>query len=151
MITKIGISYLEALPIATGAARAANLDDNQRAVLRQHYGLDNDANLLVRNAGRGAVGDVIGSTLGGIAGAGAGAAFGTTALGKSYEKLLVDSPLSKKFKPLAALGVGIPMVTGAGAATGGFLGGLLGTKLMTDKYSRGNANKIIAAQQSLGQ
>ena len=108
MITKA--AYL------TGAIRATNLSDEQKAALRKHYGLKEDANLTLRNMGRDAVGGISGAVAGGALGGVAGGAIG-----------------------------GMP-----GAALGGTLGWLggagLGIKHMTDKYSVGNAKRIMQAK-----
>ena len=75
-------AYLDPVTAAiVGGVRASNLSDDEKRQLRARYGLDSDANLTVRNAGRGIVGGGLGA-LGGLAlGAlvpGAGRAAGMT-------------------------------------------------------------------------
>lgn len=94
-----------------GALRSANLSDDEAQALREHYGLDDDSNLTLRNAGRGFLGGAGGSMAGGVVGGNAGQA------------------LLRSGHPVA----------GAGSAAAGVLGGgLLGANAATKKYSKGN-------------
>lgn len=52
-----------------GAYRSGSLSSQDADLLRRHYGLDEDSNLVVRNAGRG----LLGGWAGGAAGLGLGA------------------------------------------------------------------------------
>lgn len=98
-----------------GAVRAANLSDDEKNALRKHYGLSDDPNLMLRNAGRGVVGGLLGGGLGAAGGA------------------LLASRL-RSMNPLL-----IPQLTIGGALAGT----LLGAAKATDKYSKGNVNRII--------
>lgn len=114
------------LGAAIGALRASKLSDEERAALKQHYGLADDASLGWRNAGRGSLGGVAGLIPGSIAGGVAG-----SALGK-----LSKHPLGGFIGYLG------------GSALGGVAGGSLGALAATNKYSRGNAEKIMAAARA---
>jgi len=88
-ITKLGKEMLKELkkeafvdPII-GAVRAGNLNDAERKALIKHYGLDNDANLVLRNAGRGILGGSTGSMVGAIAGGILGAKLGKPMAGST--------------------------------------------------------------------
>ncbi len=63
MLTKTGGALIkEALIIGTitGGVRANNLSPDDRKILTRYYGLDSDASLGWRNAGRGLIGEALG-------------------------------------------------------------------------------------------
>lgn len=72
MITKVAISIAEAAAIGAsgglGDYKAHKLTEKQKKLLKQHYELDPDANLKMRNLGRGIVGYHLGTVPGAIAG-----------------------------------------------------------------------------------
>ncbi len=97
---------------AVGAFRTSRLTDDEKAKIKQKAGLKEDANLSVRNTGRGVAGAVLGAlTLGSVPAFGAGV---LAAAGK--------------IKLTKGLMYGLSASSVAGAA--------VGTKLMTDKYSK---------------
>lgn len=64
MLTKTGGALIkEALILGsiTGGVRANNLSQDDRKILTRYYGLDSDASLGWRNAGRGLLGEALGS------------------------------------------------------------------------------------------
>lgn len=81
-----------------GGMRAADLTEDEKAELRKRYGLKDDSNIALRNAGRGAVGGLAGT----LAGVGAGvlhsprAAFGLGLLGQAAGTYLATNKYSKK-------------------------------------------------------
>jgi len=119
--TGIAMSIGRAIPPGIGALRAANLTDDERKVLIKFYGLDDDAWLMARNAGRGIAGAIVGGIGGSMLGAGLGSAVGSLLRTKG----------------------GLLPAAFAGARIGGLLGAGLGTIDSTDKYSRGNAQRLI--------
>ena len=80
------------VPAVLGGARSSGLSDAQRATLQQEYGLQEDANIAARNAGRG----VAGAVAGGLAG---------RAIGSRAAKLLGEPGIVRRFGQ-AASGVG---------------------------------------------
>lgn len=141
MITKTGSEMVkEAILGATiGAVRANNLTAEQRRALEQEYGLDEGASLGWRNTGRGWLGSALGAIPGRIA-----VQLGAPKLdqeriakhlasGGSLEKLLANPPVTKGNKLLMGLGM-----------AGALAGSLAGAKWMTDKYSAGNAERVMA-------
>lgn len=99
-----------------GGVTSSNLSDRQREVLRRHYGLEEDANLTLRNMGRGILGEYAGQ-LGGLA------VFGLP--------LAYSAGRATPHVPSALL-------SGAGIVASPFLGSYLATR----KYSAGNAKKV---------
>lgn len=95
----------------SGAMDAAELTEEERAELRKKYNLSPDANLTLRNAVRGAIGDTIGTYLGSIP-------------AKLYQKY---RDKSKRLCPVGCLTLNL-----GGQAAGWFAG----TDLATRKYSR---------------
>lgn len=113
-ITKLGEELMEKNAIISalyGGYKASNLSDDERNALIKKYNLGSDANLVIRNAGRGYLGGAIGGFAGSLPGAVAGA--------------LLGHPL-------------------IGAQLGGIAGAFAGTSHMANKYSKENAQKIMA-------
>lgn len=103
-----------------GLARAADLSDDEKKILRDHYNLDDSANLTARNAVRGLSGGILGTA-------------GGSVLGGLLGALIAKNPAyASRFNELVMGGTLLGSGFGAGA----------GTALMTDKYSHGNAKKI---------
>lgn len=114
---------------AIGVYRANNLSPEERKKLREKYLLAEDADLALRNAGRGIIGGMLGSV----------ASFypasllyreGNEPLRHNYQECRHGGELIRDtFKHKAFRGAGLGM---------GILGQLLGAKWMTDKYSKSN-------------
>ena len=102
-----------------GASRASNLTDKEKKALRKHYGLSEDANLAIRNVGRGILGSYGGVGLGALAGGG-----------------------------ISTLAGAPPGVSALAGMLGSLAGYGAGVKLMTDKYSKGNVKKILGKNKS---
>ncbi len=117
MITKMAEQMIKEASLEgaiAGALRASNLGKEDRKLLRDEYGLPDDASLGWRNAGRG--------FLGGLVGAGAGN--------------IVSSPIGVSLMHKSP-------IAGAATILGGTLGGYgLGAYLATNKYSKGRAEEI---------
>ena len=132
-ITKIGEALIKkanpyvlptvALGSILGAARAGTLSEKEKAAMRKKYNLDDDANLTLRNAGRGAVGTAAGGLLGTLVGR--GISLGSIPL-MLNPKLIVNHP-----GLVGALGLG----TGAAAILSGPIGAAIGAIKSTNKYS----------------
>lgn len=62
MLTKTGGELVKeaVIGLITGGVRAGNLSNEDRKILKSYYGLDSDASLGWRNAGRGFLGEVLG-------------------------------------------------------------------------------------------
>ena len=86
MLTKQADALVGSL---TGAVRASLLSEDDKKLLRKHYGLGSDSNLAARNAGRGAVG----GGLGGVVGTGLGLALQGATKGKFNPKLIRMFPM----------------------------------------------------------
>lgn len=117
MITKMGEEFIKSADLISagvGAYRASNLSDNDRKLLIEEYGLPSDASLGWRNAGRGALGGIAGSLVG-------------TGIGQVLAAPVV---YHNPYAAAALLGAG---------NIGGYI---LGTRLATDKYSKGKADEI---------
>lgn len=100
--------------VAFGMIRALNLSEEERRALIDHYGLPEDAELPIRNAGRSAVGFIPGAAL--YEAGRASIARGNTGMGAT-----------------AALG---------GLGLAGY-----GSWKASDKYSKGNAQRILATRK----
>ena len=109
-----------------GAVRAGNLSDNEMDKLRKKYGLDDDANLVLRNVGRGMIGGM-----------------GGAALGRLASNALVASAVSSAMKG------GMPTGRLLLAELAPLAGFGIGTKLMTDKYSKGALKKHASCVEGL--
>lgn len=123
MITKAGSEMMEkiafipeALAAATGYIRADKLTKREAAQLRERHGLDDDANLKLRNAGRG------------VAGAAGGGLVGGYAAGQGLAYLLNSGRIKTRG---GAAGVGSLAALLALGSTAG------GAYLATNKYSKG--------------
>lgn len=68
MLTKTGGKLVKTAIIGaiTGGIRAGNLSPDDRKILTKYYGLDPDASLGWRSAGRGLVGEILGGLPGNI-------------------------------------------------------------------------------------
>ena len=110
---------------ATGAIRAGNLSDEEATALKEHYGVSKDTSLQLNNAVRGGLSDLVGSTAGFTAGGVLG----------SVPGLIARNPF------LAFVGAA------GGAGLGALAGTGIGSYYGTEKYSRGNAQKIIREKQ----
>ncbi len=114
-----------------GALRTSNLTDEEKDRLRERYGLSSDANLAVRNAGRGIAGMVLGTAAlpltvpgGALAGAAPMIALDTIA---------AKTLPSRIARRLSMATMALPV---AGALAGGILPVAYLTKKLTDKYSK---------------
>lgn len=117
MITKLGKEFIKAADLigaGVGAYRASNLSEEDRKLLKDEYGLSDDASLGWRNAGRGFLGGTAGGMLGG----------GIT--------LPIAMRLANRH----------PVAAQALAAAGSLGGYLAGSGLATNKYSKGRADEI---------
>lgn len=119
LITKVADGNFLIDRMTYGGSRAAKLSPKEKKYLRKHYGLSDDADLGLRNAGRGVAGALIGG------------AVGTTA-GVGFNKLL--ERINKVKSPVGRL---------LGASGGGFVGSLAGEILATNKYSKSNYDKLV--------
>lgn len=136
MITKIGSelvkqampspSVLAAIGGATlGSQRAYNLSEDQQDALRAQYGINSGSlGLNLRNSARGALGAVTGGAVGTVLG-GIASGVANTARGRVG-----------RVNPRVALATGI-----LGAALGGWKA--------TDKYSKGNADAMLARMDKI--
>ena len=128
------------IPAGVGAYRAS-LSKDDSDLLKKEYGLDEDASLELRNAGRGLAGSIGGSLagtlLGSVLGAGGGA---------GLEKLIVSqhkrSPLLKRLGRKFQRGELAMLGNVLGSLTGNIGGSIYGMKKMTDRYSEGKAQEI---------
>lgn len=119
--TKIG-QELEKKASLIGIIRANRLTDDERETLKKYYGLDPDANLVARNAGRDILGGITGMGIGGLSGALLGSLAGKKFISKSMPSGLIGAVL--------------------GGMAGTPIGGITGTILATNKYSSGNAKEV---------
>lgn len=106
-----------------GAARAMELSPLEANVLKQTYGLHPNADLASRNAWRSVAGGTIGQGVGALAGGIGGATLGGLLAGEG-----------------GAAGLGM-----LAAAPASILGALKGSMLATKKYSKEEAERIMAA------
>lgn len=60
MTLRQGLEKRAFLDAVLGTIRAANLTDEEKGQLKKKYGLKDDANLVLRNTGRGAAGGALG-------------------------------------------------------------------------------------------
>lgn len=140
MITKTGAKMVKEAVVGaiTGAVRANNLTAEQRRTLEQEYGLDEGASLGWRNAGRGFLGGFI------------GAMPGRLAMRAGGEKIVQEIAANVVRRAAGMKEVPITMATkallGLGAA-GSAIGGITGIKWGTNKYSVGNAERIMSRNQ----
>ena len=114
MITKTANALLglvqHVVPIGLGSFKTSELTDEERAKLIKKHHLRNDANLALRNIGRGYVGAGLGASAGALLGGGL-----STAVGLATEH---------------------PEIIPAGISLSTLLGGLYGANKATNKYSR---------------
>lgn len=115
------LKFADLTAAITGAIRASNLTEAQRAKLKKDYGLRHDASLGWRNAGRGVLGGQAGAWGGALGGAAIGAGVGTLA------GLIAKNP-----------SLGARIGAAGGGLSGSFAGWGYGVKRSTDKYSRSN-------------
>lgn len=122
-ITKIGSEFVKTAELVgptVGAYRASQLTDADRVKLKTHYGLEDDASLGWRNAGRGAAGAFAGS----LGGSAVGGALGS----------LVGLAVRKRINPSLPVAVG--------AQLGSLAGYIAGINKATQKYSKGNTEVL---------
>lgn len=100
---------------AIGALTSVDMPEKYCKALKKHYELDDDANLVLRNAGRGALGEIGGGIVGNVLAA-----------------PLVRKAIEHENPGLAALALLEPAGTG-----------LLGSYLASRKYSRERARELL--------
>lgn len=93
-------AYIGVLPNAlVGSVRSANLTDDEKVELRKRYGLKDDSNIALRNAGRGVAGGFLGTAAGMPIGAllgGPGGALALGLIGQAVGTQLATDKYSKK-------------------------------------------------------
>lgn len=137
MISKLGAGILSGILTGSdlGSVRASELTPEQRKALIDHYGLAPDANLELRNSMRG-----VSSRL-------ATSLVGTGAMLVGGREALKNWELYKAKKIPARALFGKKTLAGAGLLLGsGLLRDYLERKA-TDKYSAGNARRVIEDSQ----
>ncbi len=171
MITKKGYAITGLANAGLGAFRADELTAAEEAALRRQYGLDPDANLTLRNAGRGLAGGVAGGMAGGAVGhllASDAEKFGrvvqgrpTSFLGRTFESIVnVPADVKRGVKNVGRVANGkapLPMAAApngrAGAVLKGArillpmaghgLGAVAGSIAATNKYTKDTARQIM--------
>ena len=134
MMIKAALIRMPMLSAGVGAFRSSGMTEEEEAALKKHYGLDPNASLGLRNAGRGMaggflgyhMGNAVGKTLSGEISRGAN----LTAKkfpGKGGAALLAANIAAKVLPRLGKM---------VGAGTGAYMN--------TSKYTSDNAQKIMA-------
>lgn len=169
MITKVGYYATSLLTSGLGGLRGADLSAAEEEALKNYYGLDPSSNLALRNAGRGLAGGVVGGMAGNTIGKMISGDVNsvtraingqpTSFLGRTVENIVnIPADVKAGVANVGRVANGkAPVIRGGGGKAGAVvrgasaiiplvgrgIGTIAGAKIMSDKYSKGNAQRIM--------